>query len=128
MLQGTGQVENMSAIRLVMNVSETDDRDGPSYAHTQNVDGRALVTVGDWHHIEVYLSQGTVDQRNGAVRIWVDGTKVSDYTDMKFLDSRHSFTEGFFDWQWTPVWGGVGGTRTREDHILLDHIYISGSN
>ena len=127
-LQGTGQVEDMSAIRLVMNVSETDDRDGPSYAHTQNVDGRALVTVGQWHHIEVYLAQGTVDQHDGTVRIWVDGTKVSDYTNMKFLDSRHSFTMGFFDWQWTPVWGGVGGTRTREDHILLDHIYISGSN
>jgi len=25
-----------------------------------------------------------------------------------------------------PTWGGRGGVRTREDRILIDHVYLSG--
>ena len=128
MMHGTGEVSDMSAMRLFVYVSPCDDRDGASQPHDQNVDSRALLTVGAWHHVEVYMDQGTVDRSNGVLRVWIDGTKVSDYSNLQYLDSRHAFTDGFFGWQWTPVWGGMGGTRTREDHVLLDHVYIAGSN
>jgi hypothetical protein len=128
LLQGTGATALQSAMKLQLYLSETDDADGPSHAHGQNVDSRALVTVGAWHHLEVTLDAGTPDHADGAYRVWVDGVKVSESTAQKYLDSRHSFTQGFFMWQWTPVWGGMGGTRTRDDHLLVDHVYISGGN
>ena len=128
MLHGTGATSRMSAMRVYTYISGTDDLDGPSHAHGQNLVNQALITAGRWHRIEVYMDQGTVDRANGVLRVWIDGTKVSEYTNVKYLDHRHGFTQGFFMWQWTPVWGGVGGVRDREDHILLDQVHIAGAD
>jgi hypothetical protein len=118
----------MSAMKLGMAISRVDERVEPgSLTYYQNTSGSALFTAGSWHQVELYLDVGSVNSANGTLRMWVDGTKVMDYTSkIKFLDSRYSFTEGFLDFLWTPVWGGSGGTRTRSDAILLDHVFIAG--
>ena len=58
--------------------------------------------------------------------VWIDGRPVTDRRDVKFLDSRHGFVEGFFHWEWTPVWGGMGGVRDREDRMQIDHVFLAG--
>ena len=74
----------------------------------------------------MYANVGTVDHYDGIKRVWIDGVLVTEYTNVKFLDSRYNFIRGFYEAQWTPVWGGTGGTKTRDDFMLLDHLYVSG--
>ena len=117
-----------SNIGLGMAISRVDHRvQGGSLTFYQNVSG-ARFTAGAWHQVELYMDVGTVNAANGTLRIWVDGVKVTDYTSkIKFLDSRYSFTQGFYDFLWTPVWGGVGGVKSRSDYILLDHVLMAGA-
>jgi hypothetical protein len=128
-LQGSANGTTIqSNMKLGMAVSRADERISPgSLTYIQNMGTGAKFTAGSWHQVELYLDVGTVDKANGTVRIWVDGTKVTDYTSrIKFLDSRYSFTQGFYDFLWTPVWGGSGGKKSRSDAILIDHVFIAG--
>ncbi len=88
-------------------------------------DYRKLFTAGAWHRIELYANVGTVDQYDGIVKMWVDGTLVTSYTNLKFLDSRYSSPRDSTR-AVGPVWGGVGGTKTRDDFLDMDHFYVSG--
>ncbi|HXG48557.1 MAG TPA: hypothetical protein VNO52_13085 [Methylomirabilota bacterium] len=124
-LQGVGRQAKLPAMRILAQMSSQDV--GSSTPYPQNVTSAPLFTVGSWHHVEVYLKTGTVGRRDGVVRIWVDGVKVTDYTTVQFLDPVNNYTEGFFHFQWTPVWGGNNGDRrTRDDFMQLDHLYIAG--
>ena len=162
-LEGKGTNGLMSAMALNFSHSQADDRSldvngttslGSGVTRTENVNTATKLTVGTWHHVELFADVGTVQpfQRqpsgswiwnatggnyDGTVRMWLDGTKVMEYSPangngLKFLDSDYSFTRGFFASEWTPVWGGVGGCgsttcyRTRTDYIDMDHLYISG--
>jgi hypothetical protein len=115
-------------MEVVFANSQADDRTGQGSAmfRYQNVSSAKVFTAGTWHTVELYANVGTVDQFNGTVRIWVDGVLVTQYTNLKFLDSRYSYTRGFYEGDWTPVWGGTGGSKTRDDFMLLDHLYLSG--
>jgi hypothetical protein len=126
-IHGSGTQEVRTDFQLGPYLSETLDRDGPSHYHAPNVDTRRLFTCGRPHIVEVRMDLGTPDNHDGVYEQWIDGIKTHNITDQKYLDSRQ-FTKLFHDWQWTPVWGGVGGTRTRTDNIDLYHVYISGSN
>ena len=128
MLQGNYRSAAVGrAFKLEIYVSPADDRDAPSEPVKQNVTDAALFTVGEWHDVEVYLDAGTPDHADGILRFWVDGRPVTDRKNVKFLDSRHGFVQGFFHWEWTPVWGGMGGVRDREDRMQIDHVYLAGA-
>jgi hypothetical protein len=120
----------MDRMKVAISISPADEAITPgSRPYRQNVDTRALLTAGSWHHVEVYMDQGTVGNSDGTLRVWVDGVRVTDYTrQVKFLDAAYDFTQGFYDFQWTPVWGGTGGAKTRNDRMYLASIYISGAN
>jgi len=96
-----------NAMRIVMYISPADEAVSPgSKPYEQNVNTNALFTCGEWHQVEVYMDQGTVGNSDGTLRVWVDGVKVTDYTQrVKFLDAAYSFTQGFYALEWAPVWG-----------------------
>jgi hypothetical protein len=56
--------------------------------------------------------------------MWIDGTMVMDYSDVTYI--TRTTPRGFTMFKWNPTWGGSGGTRTRDDYILIDHLYLSG--
>jgi hypothetical protein len=120
----------MDRMKIAVSISPADEAiTAGSRPYRQNVDTRALLTVGVWHHVEVYMDQGTVGNSDGTLRVWVDGVRVTDYTrQVKFLDAAYDFTQGFYDFQWTPVWGGTGGTKTRSDRMYMGSLYLSGAN
>jgi hypothetical protein len=131
MLGGTYRGTSIqNAMKIMMYISPADEAVSPgSVAYHQNVDTGARFTCGEWHQIEVYMDQGTVGRSDGTLRVWIDGVKVTDYTrQVKFLDGAHGFTQGFYGFQWTPVWGGVGGTKNRTDALLLNDVFIAGAN
>ena len=90
----------------------------------QNVDRRPLMTAGTWHHWEAVLRLNRPGQANGELAFWIDGCKIIHSTTMRFVDREHP--HGFTMYTWNPTWGGMGGTRTREDRILIDDVYLSG--
>src|SRR5256886_10960439 len=47
-----------------------------------------------------------------------------DYSDVTYITPGN--TLGFYTFKFWPVWGGIGGSKTRDDYMQLDHIYISG--
>lgn len=90
----------------------------------QNVTRGRVMTVGVWHHWEALLSLNTPGQPNGIFKWWIDGDLVMNYANMTYIYG--SFTNGFYDFNFNPTWGGMGGVKTKEDAILIDHIYMSG--
>jgi hypothetical protein len=90
----------------------------------QNVNRSPLFTCGTWHHWELVLIVNTMGQADGQLFWWIDGTKVIDYRDVTYITP--STPNPFFFYKFNPTWGGTGGTRTRNDVILIDHVYISG--
>jgi hypothetical protein len=90
----------------------------------QNADRRPLMTCGTWHQWEVVMELNTPGTANGVFRWWIDGTKVIDHSDMTYIFGKN--LTGFWQWKWNPTWGGTKGVRTREDLVLIDHVYMSG--
>jgi hypothetical protein len=91
---------------------------------TQNVNRGKLMTVGSWHHWEAVLEVNTLGQPNGVLKWWIDGNLVLDYRDVVYIFGSN--TNGFWQWKWNPTWGGTSGTRTRDDYMVTDHVYMSG--
>ena len=91
---------------------------------TQNTDRRALLRAGQWHHLEVVATVNETGGRNGTFKMWIDGRMVMNYSNMVFRTAARPFQ--FTSWKWNPTWGGREGTRTRDDYIEFDHIYLSG--
>lgn len=80
--------------------------------------------VGDWAQIETYLKHGDLDTENGLLKVWVDDVLVIDRDDV--LTRTTALPRGFYDWEFATVYGGTGYTKTRDDYMWLDHVYLSG--
>ncbi len=90
----------------------------------QNVDTRKLMTCGVWHHWELLLELNTLGQANGKLKVWIDGIRILDYSDVVYITPGN--LAGFRAWKWNPTWGGAGGPRIRDDYMRADHVYLSG--
>jgi len=92
-----------------------------------NISGAGSLAAGTgFHKIEIYLRASTTQtSRDGIIRIWVDGAKTTDYTNVNFANP-------YFDYMAiTPTWDGSGALTcarrdcAREWHHFFDHIRIS---
>ncbi len=92
---------------------------------TQNVSKAHLMTAGGWHHWEATMSVNTMGAANGTFQMWIDGTQTHNYTNVVYITPTAPY--GFNSWKWNPTWGGQGGTRTRNDYIDIDQVFISGT-
>jgi hypothetical protein len=90
----------------------------------QNVNRALLMTAGKWHQWEAVLQLNALGQANGILRMWIDGVRVMDYSNVVYVTP--SAPLGFNLFKWNPTWGGSGGVRTRDDYIDIDDIYLSG--
>ena len=77
-----------------------------------------------WYKIEILMIANTPGQANGIVRAWMDGQKVIEYTDVQIMAAGESPV--WSQVQWSPTWGGGGGTTSVLFHMWLDHTYVSG--
>jgi hypothetical protein len=91
----------------------------------RNVDTRPLFTAGKWHRYEILMEINSIGQANGKFQMWWNGIKTHNYTNVVYRTA--TYPAKFFGRKLDPVWGGAGGpTKSREDRVLFDHIYISG--
>jgi hypothetical protein len=119
MLIGNGSQSIGSAFNLGFWQQNNVSRD-----MNQNVNTSKVMTVGPWHHWEWEMELNTLGSSNGVFKWWVDGTLITSYSDVVYITSGNTF--GFYNYRWNPTWGGQGGTKTRNDYMYMDHIYISG--
>jgi hypothetical protein len=91
-----------------------------------NVNGSALIQVGQWTRYEVYMKLNDIGAANGVLKVWINGTLTHEYRDVTWRTA--AAPSGFFGRNWDPTWGGMGNpaTKRRIDHMLVDHMYISG--
>ena len=87
---------------------------------TQNV--RVMpVELGEWHRIELYLRyQSSPGAGDAVIRWWVNGLLVGDHSNLTFPSDG-----GFREFQLSPTWGGVNGSKNQEDFFWFDHVYLS---
>lgn len=90
----------------------------------QNVSRQALIGCDRWQQWEAVLELNDMGQANGIFRMWIDGVMTHDYHNVTYITPKTPV--GFNLFKWNPTWGGEGGRKTKDDYILIDHIYISG--
>lgn len=79
------------------------------------------IALGVWHKIEWLLvapPQGSAS-KVGVSRWWLDGVLVGDRADVPFPITTMD------TYKVSPTWGGIGGSKTRTDSFLFDHVYLS---
>jgi hypothetical protein len=77
-----------------------------------------------WHHWEAVLELNALGQKNGVFQMWVDNAQIMDYRDVVYIFGRN--ISPFNGFKWNPTWGGANGTKTRDDFVQIDHLYMSG--
>lgn len=85
----------------------------------------ALAVRGEWHQWEILARTNTAGVANGELHLWLDGVKISEYTDVQFISGVESPT--WETLQWSPTWGGSGDSVTAAMTLDVDRLYLSGS-
>ena len=76
-----------------------------------------VFTRGVWHKVEIYQKQG--DANNGIIRVWVNGVRAIDRSD---VDTRSAPVDNVTI---SGIWGGVGDSKNQADFMRFDRIRIS---
>jgi hypothetical protein len=79
---------------------------------------------GSWHRVELIARGNTAGNGDGLIKVWLDGVRIIEYRDVRFTGSGQDKTFDYIDF--TPIWGGRGGTVTNTMTMDLDHMYVSG--
>jgi hypothetical protein len=89
-----------------------------------NLDPSARIIRGKWQVYEFVLTGNSANVADGAVDWYVDGVHVGSIRNLAWTATATRFTE--FDFR--PVWGGVGGAVPATQTMDWDNVYISGKN
>ncbi|HET9387141.1 MAG TPA: fibronectin type III domain-containing protein, partial [Gemmatimonadales bacterium] len=80
-----------------------------------------VITLGQWHRIEIYLKYSTGSLANGVLKWWVDGVLNGHYTNLKMVQDG-----GFDHLQFAPTYGGnTGDRKAQHDYYWYDHVRVS---
>ncbi|HEX2781674.1 MAG TPA: Ig-like domain-containing protein [Gemmatimonadaceae bacterium] len=116
-----GGTSNSGTLRPVLELRNAVR--GPAGALAPNVDVTAEVRRGQWQKWEVVIRANSAANADGAIDLWVDGTKSSSYGGIQFVNA----TEGH-SWQsiaWAPYWNGSGSTVPAGQYMRMDHAYVA---
>lgn len=89
-----------------------------------NLGANAVVTRGQWFHIELVAAMNTVGNADGYMDLWLNGTHITHVGGVKFQNSAPSWRSLHY----APVWGGGGGTVTNTMYMDWDQLKVSGKN
>jgi hypothetical protein len=119
-LQGRGiNNENLEVYLVTQGTPLGDQRLLPP-----NLAPGAQFVRGQWHRVEVVVRMNTGSDFNGQVHMWLDGTKIAQYTDVTFASAAED--QRLSGFEITPVWGGTGDQIGPQAQFLwVDHLYLS---
>jgi hypothetical protein len=109
---------------IVQNTAERVYTPDGAYRVPQN---RNTVTIkrGEWSQWEAYFQMNSGNNKDGIMRLWVNGTLLTEITDYQFTSTSQAKTWGIRSLR--PVWGGLGGKVSRSDMSLDIAHYFSSS-
>ena len=94
---------------------------GGSTNYDENVGSSSPLALGQWHRVEFYVKYATTaTSGDGIVKWWLDGVLLGSYTTAQTPNDA-----GFVEFQFSPYWGGVGGTKSEQDYYWYDHVHLS---
>lgn len=73
-----------------------------------------------WITWEMYIDMGTQGQHDAVLRLWINGTLVTDYTGLRFPDDANNL--GLYTMPFT--WGGGGSSLTQDQWIRFANTRI----
>ena len=119
---------NLSTLGLSYKLTEMRESDGGdpnSSTRAPNVFGNASIAVGQWHQVEYYYKINDIGptQANGVFKMWRDAGLIISETDIRWRSDQNPTK--FFLFQVTPVIGGIGGSRSTDDFMRIDGLYLS---
>jgi hypothetical protein len=106
--------------------ANTLGQSGTSIHLVPNVVPVARFVRGAWHRIELVLVANTPGVADGEATVFLDGVKALEYTGIMYVP-----TGAVGRWtglNWSPTWGGGGGTVTADMYNWMDHFYLSAKN
>ncbi len=89
--------------------------------------GNGELIRGQWHHVELLLRMNKESQNDGTAIGWLDGRKVIEYTDVKYIGDSGA-VHSFDNVRWGPVWGGVDDVIATDMYMFLDDFYVATSD
>ena len=87
-----------------------------------NLGASGQLVRGQWAHWEMVFTGNSSGASDGSVEWWLDGVKVGSYSGIQFVSGAGTWQS----MEWSPTWGGSGGTVPADQFMSIDHIYISG--
>lgn len=118
---GSGLIRNVTGLQWYFAQQGTVDRD--------SIPTTGLVPCGAnaaWQQHEVLFEVNSgADVADGVLTWYLNGVQTLNQTDMVWKTAGN--TTGFWRVTLNPTFGGTGsGEKTRNDFVLIDHLYISG--
>lgn len=118
---------NAASLRLDMRLVPRGNEGSQSLGSPNLIPNLASgeIVRGTWHEIEINVVNNTAGNFDGEAHIWLDGVKITEYTDVMFFDDAVDPASGFQVVSWDPTWGGTGDTVISDQYQRMDHFYIS---
>lgn len=106
-----------------VNYGYTASNDAPNAMAGNATMGDTELVRGEWREIEILLVVGYTD---GELHVWMDGKKVMEYTDQRFIPDQGDLDYNHL--KWNPTYGGGNSVTVPHDQwMYVDHYYISGN-
>ena len=87
-----------------------------------NVNATAI-SLGQWHLVEWHMKYATTPGgSDGVLEWWLDGVLQGRYTTVQTPADA-----GFYEFKFSPTWGGVGDLKTETDYYWVDQVHLSHS-
>ena len=84
------------------------------------------IDTNSWYKINYYVKLNTSGVSNGIIRIWVNDTLVSEYTDMNMRGGTLG-ASNFYKTSLMPIWGGLYQTKSGADFFYMDRWIVSAT-
>ncbi len=91
----------------------------------QGIDCSFTIQQGKWHCIEQYVNVGTPNKDDGILKVWIDGEKKVEISDMRFWDVENNYGRigGFYFSTFhggnTPDWCPLNDSFVQFDGFIL---------
>ncbi len=76
--------------------------------------------------MELQFVLNTAGMCDGIFRVWANGTKILEYTNVGILQSGEE-SSVFNQVQLSPTWGGGGDVAPHSFFLWMDEVYVSGT-
>ena len=80
------------------------------------------ITKDVWHKLVLHIRMNTPGDNNGTIQVWFNDSLVIEHFDVLWLVKEDY--GGLYEFQFTPVFGGLGSSVSETMHLYFDNLII----